>query len=101
MNCKLPTDAEPEIPTVVAFEISNIAVPVGTAAGVQLPEVLQSPDPAATGDHIAFCTAWAVNERLQKPTSKTPATIRTNRAREPHTEKCSKDPAKDLGETEH
>jgi hypothetical protein len=40
--------------TVVLFEASKMAVPVGTVAAVQLVPVFQSPDPGAASQ-VAFC----------------------------------------------
>jgi hypothetical protein len=59
LNSRLPTEVlGVEKVTVVVFDVSNMAVDVGTVAGVQLLAVLKSPDPGAASQ--VDC-AWAAN----------------------------------------
>ena len=55
MNWRVPTEVLVENVMVVVFDAPNVAVPVGTAAGVQLAAVLKSPDPGVRSQ-VAF---WA------------------------------------------
>ena len=58
---------------VVVFDTSKMAVPVGTAAGVQLVPVSKSPDPGLRSQ-LAFC-AWAP-EMVTSSNNKPPRSIR-------------------------
>ena len=54
MNWRVPTEVLVENVMVVVFDPPNVAVPVGTAAGVQFAAVLKSPDPGLRSQ-VAFC----------------------------------------------
>ncbi|GGI19907.1 hypothetical protein GCM10010987_06700 [Bradyrhizobium guangdongense] len=62
MNVRPPIVVSPANDNAVVFDVLKNAVPVGTAAGVQLVAVLKSPEPGLVS-HVASCACAPVAER--------------------------------------
>ena len=76
----MPTEETAEIVRLVVFDASNMAVVVGTVAGVQLLAVLKSPDPGAASQ--VDC-AWAANIPGHTPTITTKTLCNTRKMKLP------------------